>query len=136
MTYYAVHTKTANEASTLNEKTELMRQYFETLDVVKNAIKLRFDQDDLHILKVIERFILSGRTINALKTVELVKDLNKNAVIIKLNELQQRHKKELRVYRPKAVGPLTSKKLIKSVVYSHDRGNNSQCHFSNSRARV
>jgi hypothetical protein len=38
-----------------------------------------------------------------------VKGLNKNAVIIKLNELQQRHKKELRVYRPKAVGPLTSK---------------------------
>ena len=63
----AVHTKTANEASTLNEKTKLVRQYFETLDVVKNAIKLRFDQDDLQILKVIERFILSGRTINALK---------------------------------------------------------------------
>ena len=67
MTNYAVHTKTANEASTLNEKTELMHQYFETLDVVKNAVKLRFDQYDLHILKVIERFIRSGRTINALK---------------------------------------------------------------------
>ena len=97
MTDCVVHTKTANEASTLNEKTELMRQYFETLDVVKNAVKLRFDQDDLHILKVIERFILSAANNKCSETVDLVKDLNKYADIIKLNELTT-EAQELHVY--------------------------------------
>jgi hypothetical protein len=94
-----VHTKTANETSTLNEKTDLMRQYFETLDVVRNAIKLRFDQDGLHILKVLERFILSAANNKCSETVELVKDLNKYADIIKLNELQPATEaQELHVY--------------------------------------
>jgi len=35
MTAYVVHTKTAIEASTFNEKTELMRQYFETLQLLR-----------------------------------------------------------------------------------------------------
>ena len=74
-----------------------MRQYFETLDVVKNAVKLRFDQDDLHILKVIERFILSAANNKCSETVDLVKKLNKYTDIINLNELTT-EAQELHVY--------------------------------------
>jgi len=98
MTDYVVHTKTANKASTLNEKTELMRKYFETLDVVKNAAKLRFHQYDLHILKVIERFILNAANNKCSEIFDLVKDLNKYADIIKLNELTITEAQELHVY--------------------------------------
>jgi len=59
MTDFIVHSKIANATSTLNEKAELRRLFFETLDAVKNAAKSRFDQDDLQILKSIERFIVS-----------------------------------------------------------------------------
>ena len=60
MTDFVVHTNTPIAVSTLSENAELMRQFFETLDVVKNAVKSRFDQNDINILKAIERFILSA----------------------------------------------------------------------------
>jgi hypothetical protein len=41
-------------------KAELKRQFYDTLDVMQTAVKSRFDQDDLHILKAAERFMLNS----------------------------------------------------------------------------
>ena len=97
MTDFVVHTKTANETSTLHEKAELKRLFYETIDAVKNAAKSRFEQDDLHILKAIERFILRAANKDYSVPEDLAKDLVKLSEIIDLRELTS-EAQELPVY--------------------------------------
>jgi hypothetical protein len=60
MTDYVVHYSTPIAPVTLNEKEELLRIYYDTLDAVGEAIKTHFDQDDLQVLKAIENCLLCG----------------------------------------------------------------------------
>ena len=58
MTDYLVHSSAPIAQVTLNEKEELRRMYYETLDTFKEAIKTRFDQNDLQVLEQIETCLL------------------------------------------------------------------------------
>ena len=64
-----------------------MWQYFETLDVIKNSTKLRFDQEDLLIMKSIEAFFLNAANKEHSKLNGLVKALMNFSEIIDLQEL-------------------------------------------------
>ena len=58
MTDYLVHSSAPIAQVTLNEKEELRRMYYEALDTFKEAIKTRFDQNDLQVLEQIETCLL------------------------------------------------------------------------------
>lgn len=109
MTDFIVHAKTPIEASNIGEKAELMRLYFEMLDVVKHAAKSRFEQDDLKLLRAIESFIISAANKDYSEPDNLVKDLTKLSEIIDLQMLTtevQELPVYIKLYNRKSLTPL------------------------------
>jgi hypothetical protein len=73
---------------TLNEKDELRRQFCETLDSIKEAIKTRFDQDDLNVLNEIESCLLTAANKKYSSSDELLNKLGDLSEIIDLDGLK------------------------------------------------
>ena len=120
MTDFVVHSKTANATSTLNEKAELKRLFFETLDAVKNAAKSRFDQDDLQILKSIERFIVSAanKEYSVSEPADLMKNLTKLSEIIDLQQLMSEAQElpvYIKLYNRKSLTPITNATKVSTL---------------------
>ena len=118
MTDFVVHAKTPIAVSTLNEKEKLMRQFFETLDVLKNLVKSRFDQHDIQILKAIERFIINAANKEYSKLNNSVKDLTKLSEIIDLQELMTEAQElpvHIKLYNRKSLIPLRTVTKVSTI---------------------
>ena len=118
MTVFVAHSKTASEASTLDEKAEIKRLFYETVDAIKKAVSARFEQDDLHILKAIERFILSAANKDYSVPEELVTDLVKLSDIIDLRELTSEAQElpvYLKLHNRKSAVPITRVTKVSTI---------------------
>jgi len=94
--------------------------FFETLDAVKNAAKSRFDQDDLQILKSIERFIVSAanKEYSVSEPADLMKNLTKLSEIIDLQELMSEAQElpvYIKLYNRKSRTPITNATKVSTL---------------------
>ena len=94
--------------------------FFETLDAVKNAAKSRFDQDDLQILKSIERFIVSAanKEYSVSEPADLMKNLTKLSEIIDLQELMSEAQElpvYIKLYNRKSLTPITNATKVSTL---------------------
>ena len=88
MTDYVVHSSTPIAPVTYNQKDELFRTYYETLDNLAEAVKTRFDQHDLQVLNAIESCLLNGANKEYSDLNELVDKLGDLSEVIDLHELK------------------------------------------------
>ena len=97
MSDFVAHSSAPIAPVTVNEKDELRRQFYETLDSIKEAIKTRFDQDDLKVLNQIESCLITAANKDYLSSDELLNKLSDLSEIIDLDELKS-ELEELPVY--------------------------------------
>ena len=84
MSNYVVYSSTPIAPATVNEKDELRRQFYETLDAIKEAIKTRFDQGDLEVLNEIESCLITAANKDYGSSDELLNKLSGLSEIIDL----------------------------------------------------
>ena len=84
MSNYVVYSSTPIAPATVNEKDELRRQFYETLDSIKEAIKTRFDQGDLEVLNEIESCLITAANKDYGSSDELLNKLSGLSEIIDL----------------------------------------------------
>ena len=85
---YVEHSSTPIAPATVNEKDELRRQFYETLDSIKEAIKTRFDQDDLEVLNETESCLITAANKGYSSSDELLNKLSGLSEIIDLDDLK------------------------------------------------
>lgn len=114
MTDYLVHSRAPIAAVTLNEKEELLRMYYETLDAFTEAIKIRFDQKDLQVLERIETCLLRAANKEDLTNDQLFDSLCTVADVIDIEELKNELQEipvHIKLYNQETTVPL--KKITK-----------------------
>lgn len=86
---YFVHTAapTAQDSS-LSGKDELRRSFYETIDALQKAIKRRFDQEDLRLLKSIERCLINAANKQTADLENAIEGLDKLSEVIDVEELK------------------------------------------------
>ena len=97
MSNYVVHSSTPIAPATVNEKDELRRQLYETLDSIKEAIKTRFDQDDLEVLNEIKSCLITVANKDYSSSDKLLNKLSGLSEIIDSDDLKN-ELEELPVY--------------------------------------
>eukprot|EP00112_Aurelia_sp_Birch-Aquarium-sp1_P002162 Seg1233.3 transcript_id=Seg1233.3/GoldUCD/mRNA.D3Y31 product="hypothetical protein" protein_id=Seg1233.3/GoldUCD/D3Y31 len=86
---YVVHSSapTAQDSS-LSEKEELRRSFYEAIDALQKALKRRFDQEDLRLLKSIERCLINAANKQIADFEDAIDELDKLSGIIDVEELE------------------------------------------------
>ena len=86
---YFVHAMApAAQENSLSEKDKLRQSYYKTIDALQKAVKRRFDQKDLRLLKSIERCIIGAANKQAAYLEDSIEGLNELPGVIDLEELQ------------------------------------------------
>ena len=87
---YVVHTAapTAQDSSS-SEKYELRRSFYEAIDALQKALKRCFDQEDLRLLKSIERCLINTTNKQIADLEGAIEGLDKLSEIIDLEELEK-----------------------------------------------
>ena len=109
MTDYLVHSSAPIAQVTLNEKEELRRMYYEALDTFKEAIKTRFDQNDLQVLEQIETCLLRAANKESFDTGDFFDSLGVISEVIDLQELKNELKEipvHIKLYNHESTIPL------------------------------